>query len=140
FFEREGLGWLRTFYGGLVTTCGLTWFGAPCEDDGKPLGLHGRISHIPATNVTWGGEWDGDDYILSVTGKMREAVVFGENVQLTRRVWARMGESRLFIDDTVENMGYQRTAHMILYHINIGFPAVNDNARLIAPTIRATPR
>lgn len=140
FFEPEGPGWLRTFYGGLVTTCGLTWMGAPCEDEGKPLGLHGRASHIPATNVHWDGRWDGDDYIVEVSGKLREAIVFGENIRLTRRIWARMGESRFYIDDTVENMGCQRTPHMILYHINIGFPAVDDNARLIAPTLSATPR
>ena len=34
-----------------------------------------------------------------VQGRTRETVVFGENVRLTRRVWARLGESRLFIDD-----------------------------------------
>src|SRR6478672_11022044 len=42
YFEPEGLGWLRTFYGGLLVTCGMTWAGAPCEDEGKSLGLHGR--------------------------------------------------------------------------------------------------
>src|SRR5512133_2249898 len=25
FYEPQGLGWLRTFTGGLLTTCGLTW-------------------------------------------------------------------------------------------------------------------
>jgi hypothetical protein len=140
FFEEEDRGWLRSFYGGLVLTCGLTWAGAACEDEGQPLGLHGRVSHLPATNVHWDGHWEGDDYILSVSGKLREAIVFGENIQLTRRIWARMGESRFYIDDTVENMGYQRTPHMMLYHINIGFPAVDDNARLISPSRTVTPR
>src|SRR5262245_29017064 len=27
FFEPEGRGWLRSFFGGLVITCGLTYFG-----------------------------------------------------------------------------------------------------------------
>src|SRR5439155_3341025 len=35
---------------------------------------------------------------------------------------------------------YQRTPHMILYHINIGFPAVDDNARLISPSRTVSPR
>jgi hypothetical protein len=140
FFEPEGRGWLRSFYGGLVLTCGLTWMGADCVDEGQSLGLHGRVSHLPATNVHWDGAWEGEDYILSVSGKLREAIVFGENIQLTRRIWARMGENRLFIEDRAENLGYQRTPHMILYHINIGFPAVDDNARLIAPSLTVTPR
>jgi hypothetical protein len=140
FFESEELGWLRSFYGGLVVTCGLTWMGAPCVDEDRPLGLHGRVSNIPATNVHWDGYWEGDDYILSISGKLREAIVFGENIQLTRRIWARLGESRFYIDDVVENLGTQRTPHMILYHINIGFPALDDNSRLIAPTVSLIPR
>jgi hypothetical protein len=44
FFEPAGLGWLRGFSGGLVTTCGLTYFGAPVVDEGQALGLHGRAS------------------------------------------------------------------------------------------------
>jgi hypothetical protein len=140
FFEPDGRGWLRSFYGGLVLTCGLTWMGADCVDEGQPLGLHGRVSHLPATNVHWDGAWEGDDYVLSVSGKLREAIVFGENIQLTRRIWARMGESRFHIDDAVENMGYQRTPHMMLYHINVGFPAVDDNSRLLAPSRSVTPR
>jgi hypothetical protein len=140
FFEPQGRGWLRSFFGGLVLTCGLTWMGADCVDEGVPLGLHGRVSHLPATNVHWDGWWEGDDYILSVSGKVREAVVFGENIQLSRRIWARLGENRFFIEDVVENMGYQRTPHMMLYHINIGFPAVEDGARLLSPSETVTPR
>src|SRR5579862_409557 len=43
YFEAEERGWLRSFYGGLVLTCGLTWMGAHCTDEGRPLGLHGRV-------------------------------------------------------------------------------------------------
>ena len=43
--------------------------------------------------------------VAEVEAEIREAIVFGENIQLTRRIWARLGESRLFIDDLVENMG-----------------------------------
>ncbi len=140
YFEEDGRGWLRSFYGGLVVTCGMTWMGADCVDQGEPLNLHGRISHIPATNVHWDGEWVGDDYILSVSGKCRESIVFGENIQLTRKIWAKLGESRFHIEDEVENLGYQTSPHMYLYHINTGFPAVDDNSVLISPTKSVAPR
>ncbi len=142
-FDHEGengRGWLRGFYGGLVVTCGLTWAGANATEDGQQYGLHGRISNLPATNVSWDGEWEGDEYVMTVRGKMRQATVFGENLQLTRTITSRLGEKRLFLHDVVENLGSQRTEHMMLYHINIGFPVVNDQARLLAPTITATPR
>lgn len=143
YFDHEGeggRGWLRSFYGGLVVTCGLTWAGANATEEGKSYGIHGRISNLPATNVTWDGRWEGGDYLLSVTGKVRETTVFGENLLLTRTITTKLGSRKLHIHDVVENMGCKTTEHMILYHINIGFPAVNDNAFLLAPTRRYTPR
>jgi hypothetical protein len=140
YFEPQGLGWLRTFGGGLVTTCGLTYLGAPCVDDGKELGLHGRISHLPARNVSSGGSWEGDDYTMYVEGEMRESVVFGENILLRRRIEAKLGDARFRIHDVVRNEGFQRSPLMILYHINIGFPVVDDGSEFIYSASESTPR
>lgn len=140
YFEPEGLGWLRGFYGGLVVTCGLTYAGAPCVDEGKPLGLHGRASNTPARRVAVGEEWQGDDYLMWVCGEVHEAVIFGEKVCLTRKISAKVGESRFCLHDRVENRGFEPVEHMILYHINGGFPAIDDGASLVAPTLTATPR
>ena len=140
YFEEECLGFLRTFSGGLVTTCGLTNVGAPSVDQGEQTNLHGRVSHLPAENVHLDGEWDGDEYIVWARGKVREARVFGENIQMTRKVFSRLGENRLWIHDCVTNVGYQSTEHMLLYHINLGFPVVNDGSELISPTANAAPR
>src|SRR5262249_41794059 len=132
--SEGGRGWLRSFYGGLLVTCGLTYAGAGGEDQGRFYGIHGRISNLPATNVQWDGYWEGDDYFLTLRGKVRETTVFGANLLLTRSLTVKLGERRFFLRDTVENQGAQRAEHMILYHINIGFPALADTARLIAPT------
>ena len=41
YFEPDGLGWLRNFYGGLMTTCGMSYAGAPHADptssEGEPM-------------------------------------------------------------------------------------------------------
>jgi len=140
FFEREGLGWLRTFHGGLVATCGMTYAGAPCVDEGKPLGLHGRIGHLPASSVWADGAWRGDEYEMWVRGRMRETVVFGENLTLTRRISAHLGESRLLIRDLVVNEGFQTTPHMMLYHCNFGFPLIAEGTELITPSKKVIPR
>ncbi len=140
YFDREGLGWLRSFHGGMVMTCGMTFAGAPCEDEGENLGLHGRISHLPASNLWADGGWRGDEYEMWVRGEMRESVVFGENLVLERRVWSRLGESRLMIRDVVTNEGFQTTPHMLLYHCNYGFPLLAEGAELVAPSKSVTPR
>lgn len=140
FAERPGLGWLRTFHGGLIAGCGLTTAGAPSVDEGQELGLHGRLSLLPAANVWADGAWRGDAYEMWVRGKMRETGVFAENLSLTRRIWANLGESRLFVRDVVANEGFQTAPHMIVYHINFGFPLLSEGAELIAPSRRVTPR
>lgn len=140
FYEPEGLSWLRSFYGGLLTTCGLTYAGAPNIDQGQALGLHGRVSNIPAKNVSMNGKWDGDEYTIWVQGDIQETAVFQENLILHRRIWTRLGEKRLFIDDEVENAGFNTTEHMMLYHINGGFPVVDEGSRIVAPFLKTNPR
>jgi len=145
FFEREGLGWLRTFHGGLLAGCGLTTAGAPSLDEGQALGLHGRLNHLPAEGTWVDGGWrrdaQGEDiYEMWARGRMRQAVVFGENLTLTRRVSAWLGESRIAIRDVVTNEGYATVPHMLLYHCNFGFPLLDAGTELIAPSRNVTPR
>jgi len=155
FFEPEGFGWLRSFYGGLMVTCGLTYMGAPGDDPAYPiqvsgapccelgrvrLGLHGRASNTPATNVWVDGRWEGNEYLMWVQGKVREAVVFGECLELERRIEARLGERRLFVKDVVTNIGWGESPLMILYHVNLGFPLVDEGSKLVVKARSVTPR
>jgi hypothetical protein len=130
FAEAAGLGWLRSFGGGLLTTCGLDQFGAPNEDGGELLGLHGRISNLPASGVSYATAWRGDDYVLEITGEVRQTRVFGENLLLQRRISTALGSSKLRVDDTITNEGFDPCPHMLLYHINLGFPLVGPHTRL----------
>lgn len=149
FFDPQGLGWVRSFYGGLLVTCGLNWAGAPCHDEQgigtdrmgpRDLGLHGRISHTPARNVYADAAWNGDDYEMWVRGKCHEGMVFGENLILHREIRTRLGANSFTVTDRVENAGFDRTEHMLLYHINIGWPAVDEDAELLSPSRAITPR
>jgi hypothetical protein len=140
YYEERGLGWLRSFYGGLLVTCGLRQIGQPCEDEGEELGLHGRISNIRAENVSADGEWRGDDYVMWAAGRMAEATVFGENLCLRRRIESRLGDMCFTVHDIVENLGHETVPHMILYHINGGFPVVDEGSELISASLKAVSR
>lgn len=140
FYDPNGLNWLRSFPGGMMVTCGLTYVGAPCNDDGQELGIHGRIGNTPARNVIVDGKWEGDEYIMWAQGKMRQSMVFEENLQLTRKITAKLGESRFWIHDEVENMGYETQPLMIIYHINGGFPAMDGGTEFVGPSEKVTAR
>ena len=141
YYEAAGIRWLRSYFGGLLTTCGLMNVGAPdpgSVENGQ--GLHGRIGNTPASNLQVVQEWRGNDFVMSVTGTMREAVLFGENLTLTRTVSAKLGESCFRIADTITNEGFRNTKFMLLYHCNIGWPALDEGSRMIAPSRHVAPR
>jgi hypothetical protein len=143
FYEPEGLGFFRSFGGGLLTTCGLEQTLFMAEDTAEQyhypakqtetFGLHGRISNRPARLVGYGELWDGDECVLFAEGEVLQAAVFGEQLLLRRRIEARVGESRLEIHDEVENVGHDPTPHMYLYHVNVGFPVVDEGSELLVP-------
>lgn len=139
FYEPEGLGWLRTFFGGLLTTCGLTYIGAPGRDGEDDLGLHGRYATTPARQVCDRSRWDGDEYVLEVTGVMEESRLFGDKLRLTRTISAHAGARSLTIHDRVENFGYRPSPFTILYHINFGFPLLDAASRCLVAAAESTP-
>jgi hypothetical protein len=67
-------------------------------------------------------------------------VVFGENLTLTRTVWTRLGARQFWVDDVLTNEGFDVTPFMLLYHCNIGWPAVDEGSELILPSRHVAPR
>jgi hypothetical protein len=130
-YEPEGLGWLRSFAGGLLATCGLDQFGAPNVDQGEALGLHGRISNLPGRFVTYRTGWADEQYVLEMSGEVRQTRLFGENLVLRRRILSWLGASSIRIEDVVTNEGFAPWPHMILYHFNLGFPLISEATQLL---------
>jgi uncharacterized protein DUF4432 len=140
YFNPHGSEWLRSFAGGLFTTCGLRQVGQPCEDDGEELGLHGRIGNTPTEDMSITETWEGDDYVLTVSGTMRETKVFSEDLRLTRIISTRIGERAIVLRDRVENRGSTSSPFMLLYHVNTGFPLLDEHARLIVADREVQPK
>jgi len=130
FYEPDDLGWLRTFFGGLLTTCGLTYLGPPGVDDGQKLGLHGRYATSPARQVCDRSGWDGDEYRVEISGVVEECALFGDKIRLTRTITTSLGGKSLKITDVAENFGYVTSPFVVLYHVNAGFPLLDAAARL----------
>ena len=139
---ENGLGWLRSF-SGFLSTCGLDHIlgpeEVPAESYNYPRravvrhGLHGRIGAIAARLTGYGETWVGDRCILWAEGLVVQAAVFGEVLHMHRRIEADLGGNEVRLTDRVVNAGYARTPHMFLYHINLGYPVIDDGTRYVAP-------
>ncbi|MEF2071501.1 aldose 1-epimerase family protein [Consotaella aegiceratis] len=136
FYEPEGENWLRTFSGGLLMTCGLDSFGPPSEDAGRQFGLHGRIGAQPARITRLEATAEG----VVVEGEIRQVAVFGENLLLKRRISSEAGSDTVTVSDTVTNEGFDPAPHMILYHVNLGWPLLDETTVLDVPSLTRHPR
>jgi hypothetical protein len=140
YYEEPGLGWLRGFNAGLLTTCGITNSGAPSTDMGEPFGIHGRVSNAAAENLSIDQRWEGDEYLISLRGKMREAKFFFENVSLTRTIETRLGWKGFSLHDVIENNGFDPQPLLMLYHFNYGYPLLGPSAKVVGPVTSTAPR
>jgi len=136
YYEPNGMDWLRSFYAGLLTTCGLSNVGNPCVEKHPELGdirhgLHGRIANTPAEQVSLYEDWENGRYVLRASGKMREAVLHGDNVTLRRTYETGLDEHGFTLTDLIRNEGFHEHHLSILYHINIGYPLLSPDSRFI---------
>ncbi|MER3395076.1 MAG: aldose 1-epimerase family protein, partial [Microcella pacifica] len=128
--------WLRAFGGGLLTTCGLLNVGPASHDGEQSHPMHGRISSLPA-EVT---RTEVVDEEIVIEGIVREAAVFGENLELHRRITSRVGGRTVRVADRLVNRGSRPVEPMVLYHLNFGWPLVDEGTELRSPATEVRPR
>ena len=131
-FSNQGANWIRTFGGGLVTTCGLDHIGGPESDDYGDRGLHGSFSNTPAEIVSiiqpdpLSGNMD-----MSITGIIKQSQPLGLQLELKRTISGTLGDPIIRIQDEVINRGNTPAPHMLLYHFNFGWPLVDEGTKII---------
>ena len=127
FYEKDGTSFLRSFFGGLVTTCGLKNIGGPND----VCGLHDRIANTPSEKVSVFADWVGDDYVMKISGEVRQASVFGENIVLKRTITTKLFSDEFVLEDVLVNEGFADEETALCYHCNFGYPLVREGARII---------
>lgn len=131
-FPSGDRAWASAFCGGLLTTCGLRATGMPSVDaEGREHPLHGRVSAIPAANVTTALEEDGRGGVrLVITGDMTEWGLGEEALVLHRRLAITVSQPLLEVHDVVVNAGARAQTVMFRHHFNLGHPLVDDGTVL----------
>lgn len=131
-FSDKGIDWLRTFGGGLLTTCGLSHVGGPESDAYGDRGLHGLISNSPAEIESVIQPDPANGMLeMSITGRIKETRIFGSSLELRRTISGTIGKASIRIHDEVVNRGNTAAPHMILYHFNFGWPLADEGTDIL---------
>ncbi|MFA9477439.1 DUF4432 family protein [Phycisphaerales bacterium AB-hyl4] len=124
--------WLRSWPGGLVTTCGPLHIGAPHADDRDRFNQHGHHSNTPAAvQAVHNPDPTRGNRDMRIEMIVRDTRVFGPNIETRRSIRCRLGEARIWIEDEVTNRGNEPAPHHWLYHVNLGYPLLQPGARFI---------
>lgn len=140
FYVEDGVrGFLKQFSAGLLTTCGMTYVGTPGVD-GRELGLHGPFSNLPVHQVSVREDYEGDDKVFKIEGKVRESCVFEENMLMKRSMTLETERDVIRIHDVLENQSFSKDPVMMIYHINFGYPMLDAGAKVYTSGTKLEPR
>ena len=120
-FTKREISFLNRFEGGMLYTCGL-------DNAGRHEGyeMHGTLHNTPAeilrAECTEGG--------ITVEATMRCGELFGKCLVLRRKVTTALGSDHVRIEDTLTNEGYRDEEYCVLYHVNLGYPMLDEGARI----------
>lgn len=131
-----GSNWLHSFTAGFLTTCGLQAVGSPCHDEGEELPLHGSIANLPCEQTYWTEE-EGALVIHTVT---KDESIFGRKLRLSRKIQVSTEKNSFVIEDSIMNTGDRVEPLEILYHMNMGYPLLDEDSIIDIPSVEVIPR
>ena len=116
----------RTFFGGLVTTCGMDAYGPPGSDAWGSWPQHGHFNRTAAGDVRFMTDWNSEEPAIEVTGTIPQFQMFGAALRVERTWRISIDANTIKLRDRVTNDGGRREPHMALYHCNAGYPLLSE--------------
>ena len=121
----------HNFPAGMLYTCGLDAIGG--VEGHYP---HGRLHRTPAEIV----ELKANEKGVKIVAVVKDAALFGPNLVLTRTLEADAGSDEIRITDVLENRAFRDEQYCLLYHVNVGYPLVDEGAKIEAKLVKSLPR
>ena len=134
FLSKNGLNdglldFTGNFEGGFLYTCGMDNISSCVK--GKPI--HGSMHYKKAENI----KITRDGEKITVYGEVSERALFGKNLLLKRKY--EITKDCVIINDVIENQAFTPTEYVLLYHINYGYPFLDESLKLSIPAINSDP-
>lgn len=134
FLSKNGLcgfggGFNDVFPGGFLYTCGLDRVGG-----GVPV--HGKLHNIPAKILSARSDAHG----VFIEGSVRQSALFGGNLVMNRRIFCEYASGELTIESDIVNEGVRDDEYCLLFHMNLGYPFLEEGATIEAPVLSSQAR
>lgn len=136
YYDSIGTNWLKSFTAGFLTTCGLQAVGSPCVDEGEELPLHGSIANQPCEQAYW----TEDEEWIVMHLLVKDETIFGYKLRMERQIKVSKKENAFEICDKIINTGDRVEPMEILYHMNMGYPLLDEDSVISIPAAEVIAR
>ncbi|MGN1078479.1 MAG: aldose 1-epimerase family protein [Candidatus Gallimonas sp.] len=135
FLSKNGLCGFRgdfdsVFPGGFLYTCGLDRVG------GGALPVHGKLHNLPARISSVRCDGRG----ISIGGTVRQSALFGGNLVMNRTISCEYASGKLTVVSEIVNEGAREDGYCLLFHMNLGYPFLDEGASVETPVRATEPR
>lgn len=121
-FTNKTCGFPYRFEGGMIYTCGFEGIG-----DVPGLEPHGTI-HLQSADIY---RLECNEKGLFIEANVYFTRLFGRNLILNRKIFTAINSETLSVEDTLINNGLSEQDYSLLYHVNVGYPMLDEGAKLI---------
>ena len=130
-FTKREIPFLNRFEGGMIYTCGLDSVGGR-----EGYELHGSFHNTPALVTECSCAENG----IKVVAEMPVTSLFGSNLVMKRTITTDILGDSVNLCDQLINKGTAPADYALLYHINVGYPMLDEGVKIISDAISVTPR
>ncbi len=130
-FSAREVPFSKRFEGGMLYTCGLDNVGGR-----EGFEVHGGFHNTPAEVISAVCDEQG----ISIEARVACTELFGCNFVMKRKIACALNSESIVIEDTLYNAGYVAENYCLLYHVNIGYPLLDEGGRIVADVGACEPR
>lgn len=130
-FMQRDLPFANRFEGGMLYTCGLNSVG-----DRAGYEIHGTIHNTASQILRAECSEDG----IVVEAIIRDTQFGGRKLALKRKISSAIGSDSITLEDKVVNEGFRDENYCLLYHVNLGYPMLDEGAKIVADAEKCEPR
>ena len=130
-FTAREIPFPKRFEGGMLYTVGLDSAGAR-----EGFELHGTFHNLPARITEAICNEDG----IRIAAEIEDTELFGKHLVMHRVVTSTIGSDSVTVSDTLENRGTREEGYCLLYHINVGYPLLDDGVKIVSDAEEVIPR
>ena len=130
-YMAQNLPFPQRFEGGMLYTCGLDSVGGR-----KGFETHGSFHLQPAE--VFHAECTEDGIVIEAY--IKSSLISQSSLRIHRKITSAIGAETLTVEDRLVNLGYGDENYCLLYHVNVGYPLLDEGAKIVGETTSVEPR